>query len=521
MLNVQAFQCHSQIFHLFEHHLLFISVLSLIQLGSGQFQVFGPDEPIQALVGEDVIFSCYVLPKMTLEDMEVRFFRNQFSSMLLLYKDGREIPTRQMQEYQGRTQFVQDAITEGRVSLRLKNITPSDMATYGCWFSSQTFYQQYTWELQVAALGSTPLISLEGYRDGGILLVCQSAGWLPKPNVQWRQYPEQWLSSKHTVNQDDNGLFFIETTLPVKEHSNKNISCSVLNLLLRKEKESRVQIADEFFQTSPWMYAVLMVIILALAALAFIFYTYYNQEKIKKNMELKKETKEAEWIKATEHSVEITLDPDTAHPKLHVSKDQKSVTYEEMMEKLKTEKTFEFPCVLASQSFSSDKHYWEVEVGEMRKWYLGVCWEDVNRKEKEITFSPKNGYWILGLWNEYEYFIFNTLRKALSLSVQARRIGVFLNYEDKEISFFNVTQRSHIYTYPNCSFNGKALYPYFCPRRSDDEKHAIPMSISPVLIVPFGDGISQVKSCFSKNDVPSPQTTQCLLHGISCRPKRL
>ncbi|XP_068958832.1 butyrophilin-like protein 3 [Petaurus breviceps papuanus] len=479
MLNVPVFQCPSQVFHLLEYRLLFISVLSFIGLGSGQFQVIGPGEPIQALVGEDVIFSCHVLPKMNLKDMEVRFFRNQFSSVLLLYKDGKEKNERQMPEYQGRTQFVQDGITEGSVSLKLKNISPSDKALYGCWFSSQTFYQQDTWELQVAALGSTPLISLEGYRDGGILLVCQSDGWLPQPNVQWRQDPGQCLSTNYTVVQDDRGLFFIETTLVIKQHSNKNIVCSVLNLALKQKKESRVQVADQFFQSSPWSYVFFVVMFLILVTFGFLIFTYCDKEKIEKKLDSKKKTKE---------TVEVTLDPDTAHPKLHVSEDEKSVIYEDReLPVLQTEKRFKFPCVVASQSFSSDQHYWEVEVGEMKKWYLGVCWDSVNREECEVTFSPENGYWLLGVWNEYEYFIFNPTRSALTLPVKPHRIGVFLNFKAMEVSFFNVTSRSHIYTFTNCRFHGKALYPFFCPRKSTKQEHSIPMSISPVLTVTSRD----------------------------------
>ncbi|XP_036605623.1 butyrophilin-like protein 3 [Trichosurus vulpecula] len=526
MLNVPAFQCPSQVFHLFEYHLFFISILSVIGLGSAQFQVIGPDEHFQALVGEDVIFSCHVVPKMSLEDMEVRFFRNQFSSVLLLYKDGNEADEKQMEEYRGRIQFVQDAITEGTVSLKLNNITPSDKAIYGCGFISKTFSQQYTWELEVAALGSTPVISLEEYRDGGILLVCQSAGWLPQPNVQWRQDPGQRLSPNYTVEQDDHGFFSIKTTLTINEHSNKNISCSVLNLALKQEKESRVQVTDEFFQTSPWSIRFIVVMLLILALLGFIIFTYYNQGKRneegrvlqksfyfshKKKLDLKKKTKKAEWITATEHSVEVTLDPDTAHPKLRVSEDQKSVTYEDTnLPVFETEKRFEFPCIVASQSFSADKHYWEVEVGVMRNWFLGVCLDDVNRKERKIPFSPEKGYWILGMLNDYEYCIYHPTQKALTLSIQAHRIGVFLSYEDSEVSFFDATSRTHIYTFSKCNFRGKALYPYFCPSKNYDQELSIPMSLSPMLTFSSGDDTSQVNN----NDVTSPQITQCLLSVI-------
>ncbi|XP_068958835.1 butyrophilin-like protein 3 [Petaurus breviceps papuanus] len=516
MLDVSPFRWPSQVFHIFEYHLLFISVLSLIGLGSGQFQVIGPDEHIQKLVGEDVIFSCHVLPKRSLEDMEVRFFRNQFSSVLLLYKDGKEEVEKQMDEYRGRTQFVQDAITEGTVSLKLKNITPSDKAIYGCWFISQTFSQQYTWELQVVALGSTPLISLEEYRDGGILLVCQSSGWLPQPNVQWRRDPGQRLSPNYTVVQDDNGFYFIETSLIINEHSNKNISCSVLNLVLKQEKESRVQVADQFFQTSPWSYGFFVVMFLNLAPIGFLIFLNNNREKLKKMLDSKKKTKEAEWIKATEYSVEVTLDPDTAHSKLRVSEDQKSVTYEDQnLPVLETEKRFEFPCVLASQRFSSDRHYWEVEVGVMRNWCLGVCREDVDRKERKIPFNTDKGYWVLGMLNDYEYCTFDPTRKALTLLVQAHRIGVFLNYEAKEISFFNVTLRSHIYTFTNCSFQKKALYPCFNPSKNYDQEHSIPMSISPVL--PFSSGDD---SFLVINDDVNNRQSQCLLSAIPLDPMR-
>ncbi|XP_072485336.1 butyrophilin-like protein 3 [Notamacropus eugenii] len=504
MLNVSASQCPGPVFHLFDYQFLFISVLSLIGLGSGQFQVIGPNEPIQALVGEDVIFSCHILPKMSLVDMEVRFFKNQFYTLLLLYKDGKESNERQMQEYRGRTQFVQDAITEGTVSLKLRNITPSDKATYGCWFGSQTFYQHYIWELQVAALGSTPVISLEEYRDGGILLVCKSAGWLPQPSVQWRQDPGQYLSSNYTIVQDDHGLFFIETTLTIKEHSNKNILCSVLNIALKQEKESRVQVAEKIKKKLENNFPTYHIFI---CPHQLHFLTCPSLPLVP---EITFSSLFAEWIEATGHSVEVTLDPDTAHPKLHVSEDQKSVTYEDTeLAVLQTEKRFKFLCVVASQSFSSGQLYWEVEVGEMRKWYLGVCWDDVNRGESKITFSPDNGYWILGLWNEYEYFTFNPARKALTLFVKAHRIGVFLNFKAMEVSFFNVTSRSHIYTYTNCNFHGKALYPYFCPREIAKQEHSITMSICPVSTVL----VSQNRY----NDVPSAEITQRLLpHSRRC-----
>ncbi|KAF5918131.1 hypothetical protein HPG69_018472 [Diceros bicornis minor] len=115
-----------------------------------QWQVTGPDKPIQVLVGEDVVFSCFLSPKTNAEDMEAWFFSNQFSAVVHVYKDGKDQENMQMPAYQKRTEFIKDSIAEGHVSLRLENVIPLDTGLCGCWFSSQTYDKEATWELQVS-----------------------------------------------------------------------------------------------------------------------------------------------------------------------------------------------------------------------------------------------------------------------------------------------------------------------------------------------------------------------------------
>ncbi|XP_020860665.1 butyrophilin-like protein 3 [Phascolarctos cinereus] len=470
MLGISVLLCHIQASKPFECHLLLIFVLSL-DLGSGQFQVIGPDEPIQALVGEDVIFSCHVLPKMSLEVMEVRFFRDQFSSELSLIKDGKEMQKKQMKEYQGRTQFVQDAITEGRVSLKLKNITLSDSGLYGCWFSSQTFYQDHTWELHVAALGSSPLISLERYGDRYILLVCQSSGWFPRPEAQWKNHQGQSLSSDFKVNTGNNGLFDIETSFIVQEPSTGDVLCSLHMRGLRQE--CRVKVADQFFQHSPWSYAFFIMMAIFVILVAFGISLHRYQGKLMKDLDWRIKMGEKGWENATKHAVEVTLDPETAHCILHVSEDCKKVTYGDIkvLDIPETEKRFQSPSVVASQGFSLEEFYWEVEVGKKNRWYLGVCWDKVDRKNKDPELSPANGYWVLGRWNQHEHFTFAPSRQALTLHVQPKRVGIFLSCRYEQVSFYNVTDKSHIYTFTGCDFNGKIIRPYFRPRSNEINEH--------------------------------------------------
>uniref|UniRef100_A0A8C8S5Q2 Ig-like domain-containing protein n=1 Tax=Pelusios castaneus TaxID=367368 RepID=A0A8C8S5Q2_9SAUR len=82
--------------------------------------------------------------------MEVRWLRSKFSAVVHLYSDGKDQSGEQMLEYQGRTELMKDNITNGRVSLRIHDIRPSDDGQYTCFFQSGDFYEDTLLELQVA-----------------------------------------------------------------------------------------------------------------------------------------------------------------------------------------------------------------------------------------------------------------------------------------------------------------------------------------------------------------------------------
>lgn len=148
--------------------------------------------------------------------------------------------------------------------------------------------------------------------------------------------------------------------------------------------------------------------------------------------------------------VDVTLDPETAHPELTLSEDRKSVRYGSkklILSLFDNAKRFSTaPVVLGSQVFFSGRSYWEVQVGDKPEWGLGLCRESASRKGN-ILFSPNNGYWVLRLQNGGNYEALTLPVSPLTMSVRPRRIGIFLDYEAGEISFYNVTDRSHIYTF--------------------------------------------------------------------------
>ncbi|XP_016326299.1 E3 ubiquitin-protein ligase TRIM39-like, partial [Sinocyclocheilus anshuiensis] len=179
-------------------------------------------------------------------------------------------------------------------------------------------------------------------------------------------------------------------------------------------------------------------------------------------------------------AVDVTLDPDTAHPKLILSDDGKQVSHEDIVHDVpETPKRFDKTIsVLAKQGFSSGRFYYEVQVKGKTGWNLGVARESINRKEK-ITLNPENGFWAVFLRNENQYKACESSPVSFSLRVKPEIVGVFVDYEEGLVSFYDVGSSSHIYSFTDQTFTDK-LYPYFNPCVNNKGKNSKPLIISPV-----------------------------------------
>ncbi|XP_060799564.1 E3 ubiquitin-protein ligase TRIM39-like [Neoarius graeffei] len=194
-----------------------------------------------------------------------------------------------------------------------------------------------------------------------------------------------------------------------------------------------------------------------------------------------KEAVSTELKRIQQYAVDVTLDPDTANPYLILSADGKQVTQGDEEQKLTdTPQSFNpCICVVGKQSFSSGRFYYEVQVGGKTKWTLGVVRENINRKG-DITLKPQNGLWTVGLRNENQYWARADPRVPLTLREKVETVGVFVDYDEGLVSFYDVKSRSHIYSFTGQSFTQK-LYPYFDPGLNDGGKNSAPLIISPVL----------------------------------------
>ncbi|KAJ8377298.1 hypothetical protein AAFF_G00261470 [Aldrovandia affinis] len=172
----------------------------------------------------------------------------------------------------------------------------------------------------------------------------------------------------------------------------------------------------------------------------------------------------------------LTLDPDTAYPRLTVSPCRRSVRVGEIQPNLpdNPERFTRYNIVLGSQGFCSGTHYWEVEVGEKTAWGLGVARESVNRKE-EISLCPEDGFWTLVLRNGDEYEACTSTENLLALPRKPLRIGVYLDYRRGRVAFYDAGDMSHLFTFSD-TFHER-LYPYFNPWPIINARNAEPLTI--------------------------------------------
>ncbi|XP_072406285.1 LOW QUALITY PROTEIN: zinc-binding protein A33-like [Chiloscyllium punctatum] len=172
----------------------------------------------------------------------------------------------------------------------------------------------------------------------------------------------------------------------------------------------------------------------------------------------------------------LTLNPKTANPWLVLSEDQSAVRMGDRRQELPDlpQRFDRCACVLGSEGFTSGRHYWEVEVRDKTEWDLGVAKRSCKRKGR-IRRTPEDGYWRLSLRGGSEYMAFTSPPTSLSVVPRPRKVGVYLDYEGGQVSFYNADSMSHLHTFTD-AFTEK-LYPYLCPCLNNGGKNSVFMKI--------------------------------------------
>ncbi|XP_067387393.1 E3 ubiquitin-protein ligase TRIM35 isoform X2 [Emydura macquarii macquarii] len=159
--------------------------------------------------------------------------------------------------------------------------------------------------------------------------------------------------------------------------------------------------------------------------------------------------------------VPFSFDPNSAAGWLSVSSNLTSVTngsYKLLVDN--PERFSSAPCILGSRGFSKGSHAWEVDLGGLVNWRVGVAKERSGRRWN-FHHDARSGFWYIyrlpGADSE-TCRVSNSARSETALR-DLKRIRVELDCDEGELSFYDADQKSHIYTFHE-QFNGD-VFPYF------------------------------------------------------------
>ncbi|XP_038673049.1 LOW QUALITY PROTEIN: hemicentin-1-like [Scyliorhinus canicula] len=416
------------------------------------FTVKGPDSLTVAHMGEDVVLSCLVVPFTQDMKLWVEWKDLDTRATILMCESDRTEPC---QALGGRAHLFVGQPAAGNVSIGLRGVKESDAGTYRCTVSSVGQFSHVDMELAVVAFGTKPGLSITQSDENVVAYACQSEGWYPEPGITWKDGFGNSLVPLSTITKvrDEQGLYNVDIQYRTTDSVSSTVICIIYNKLGNVKEMSTAHVID------------------------FLPHAQFRVSEAEwsriRSFQGKRTVQERSEVLGR-FCFSLTLDPDTANPWLILSDGGTSVSDSNERQHLPNPKRFLVShCVLASGGFAAGKHYWETEVGHKDTWDLGLASETVSRKGK-VKGVPGAGHWSLSL-SKTEYQAVDSPPRALPLGQNPTVVGVYLNYERGQVSFFDAGGQLHLYTFA-VNFT-KRLYPFFCPGLHNWQKNAEPLHL--------------------------------------------
>ena len=114
-----------------------------------------------------------------------------------------------------------------------------------------------------------------------------------------------------------------------------------------------------------------------------------------------------------------------------------------------------------AESFTTGKHYWELDLKDHEQWAVGVYNNDWLKKG--ICKIGSGGAFLLVCFKEGDHYSLFTTCPTFHHCIEkpAGRVGVFLDCEGGFVSFLDVAKSSLIYSYCPGTFHC-TVRPYYC-----------------------------------------------------------
>uniref|UniRef100_A0A4W5KDT2 Ig-like domain-containing protein n=1 Tax=Hucho hucho TaxID=62062 RepID=A0A4W5KDT2_9TELE len=272
-------------------HCLCMILLHLLHTaGSESFEVLGPTDVIVAVAGDDIILPCYLKPQISAEDMTVDWLNlDLLDSRVYRYQNHRIIGDDQIPSYRGRTSLFEKELWRGNTSLKLTRVQGTDEGHYKCFIQSKSWYDDFTIQVLVKAVGSKLVVSIEGHREGGMGLLCETEGWYPEPELMWLDSEGVHLSAgPPETHRDVKGLYRVKQHVIVQETDTNRFTCRVQQSRINEKMETEVHLPSELFHhTSPLRMAFIVLCCLGAVTVIGLSLAIYCIRNKKGNGEIK------------------------------------------------------------------------------------------------------------------------------------------------------------------------------------------------------------------------------------------
>uniref|UniRef100_A0A3B3QJT8 Ig-like domain-containing protein n=1 Tax=Paramormyrops kingsleyae TaxID=1676925 RepID=A0A3B3QJT8_9TELE len=209
--------------------------------------LLGPSDPVVVVAGDDVVLPCFLKPSISAVDMEVRWFRKDFTEYVYLYQNAQTITTNQIPSYKERAALFPEELTKGNVSLKLTGVKSSDGGRYKCFVQSTESHDD--WSIDVIIMGTKSLISIERYRDRGISFKYELKTWYPDAEVTWLDSEGQNLTAEYSeTHRSTDGSLSLRGRVIVQERHRNRFTSRVLQKQLGLLREEVVEIPAQLLE---------------------------------------------------------------------------------------------------------------------------------------------------------------------------------------------------------------------------------------------------------------------------------
>uniref|UniRef100_A0A8C9VQU6 Midline 2 n=1 Tax=Scleropages formosus TaxID=113540 RepID=A0A8C9VQU6_SCLFO len=159
-------------------------------------------------------------------------------------------------------------------------------------------------------------------------------------------------------------------------------------------------------------------------------------------------SRSSEPVRLKTNSQPFKLDPKMAHKKLRLSNDFLAMEKEESsLKKSHTPERFSSTSsygVAGNVFIDSGCHYWEVLLGACTWYAVGIAYKSAPKNE----WSGKNSSsWVFSRCNNNFMVRHNGKDMLVEASLQLRRLGVLLNYDNNALSFYDAMNSQHLHTF--------------------------------------------------------------------------